>query len=276
MNELSSAQASAFHSFEHAGWEAVPAAYDDAFAGLTSQSIAPLLDAAGVRSGAQVLDVATGPGYVAHAAAARGAAVTGLDFSATMLDEARRRHPGLRFVEGDAQALPFPDASFDAVVMNYGLLHLPEPDLALREAARVLRHGGRVAFTVWAAPDRSLAFGWVLGAVQRLGDMSVPLPPGPPFFRFSDPAECEQALLNAGFAAPRVDGIEQHWLLRSPQQLFDHLLHGTVRTRALLEAQRADALQAIRADICSTAAAFGSGTGIDVPMASVLACAVRR
>jgi cyclopropane fatty-acyl-phospholipid synthase-like methyltransferase len=65
----------AFRDFEHAGWEGVPRQYDDAFARLTSQSIDSLLDAARVNKGMRLLDVATGPGYVAAAAARRGAAV---------------------------------------------------------------------------------------------------------------------------------------------------------------------------------------------------------
>ena len=128
------ADPSAFHAFEQAGWESIPRAYQDAFGTLTTQAIEPLLDAARVGPGVRVLDVATGPGYVAGAAARRGASVVGIDFSAAMLAEARRHHPAIDFQAGDAEALPFPDASFDAVVMSFGLLHLGRPDQALAEA----------------------------------------------------------------------------------------------------------------------------------------------
>jgi 2-polyprenyl-3-methyl-5-hydroxy-6-metoxy-1,4-benzoquinol methylase len=66
-----------FREFEHAGWEKLPGRYHDAFGSLTTQTIEPLLDAAGARKGIRLLDVASGPGYVAAAAAARGASVTG-------------------------------------------------------------------------------------------------------------------------------------------------------------------------------------------------------
>src|SRR5438093_13748956 len=104
----------AFHAFEQAGWQRAAEHYADAFGGLTAQTADALLDAAGVSSGACVLDIATGPGFIAAAAAARGAEVTGLDFSPAMIALARARHPRIEFREGDAEALPFDAASFEA------------------------------------------------------------------------------------------------------------------------------------------------------------------
>jgi predicted methyltransferase len=71
---------SAFRAFEHAGWESIPTRYHNAFGDLTTQAIEPLLEGVDVRRGVRVLDVATGPGYVAAAAAQRGASVVGVDF----------------------------------------------------------------------------------------------------------------------------------------------------------------------------------------------------
>jgi len=89
--------ADAFRKFEHDGWQRAAVHYADAFGEITRKTAGPLLDAASVHSGTRVLDVATGPGVIAAAAAERGAIVTGLDFSAAMLAEARRRHPTLAF-----------------------------------------------------------------------------------------------------------------------------------------------------------------------------------
>jgi ubiquinone/menaquinone biosynthesis C-methylase UbiE len=264
---------SAFHAFERAGWESIPRAYQDGFGTLTTQAVGPLLDAARVGAGVRVLDVATGPGYVASAAAARGAAVVGVDFSATMLAEARRLHPGIDFRAGNAEALPFPDGSFDAVVMSFGLLHLGRPDQALTEARRVLRAGGRLAFTVWATPDAAVGFGIVLGAIQRHGRLDVPLPPGPPFFRFSDPDECRRALLAAGFRAPEVATIPQVWRLASRDALFEVMHRSTVRTAGLLRAQTPDALEAIRAAIREALGPYERGGAVELPMPAVLATA---
>ena len=267
---------SAFHAFEQAGWESIPQAYQDAFGTLTTQAVGTLLDAARVGPGVHVLDVATGPGDVAAAAAGRGATVVGLDFSAGMLAEARRHHPGIDFRAGDATALPFPDASFDAVVMSFGLLHLAHPDQALAEGRRVLRAGGRLAFTVWEKPDASIGFGIVLRAIQRHGRLDVPLPPGPPFFRFSDPEECRRTLLAVGFEAPAVTTVPQVWRLASLDALFDVMRGGTVRTAGLLRAQTPEAQDAIRAEIREAVRPYQHGSVIEIPMPAVLASAVRR
>src|SRR6267154_5983684 len=148
MSVAQSAGAEAFHAFDHAGWQGAARRYDDAFGSLTRQAIDPLLDAAQVRAGARVLDVASGPGYAAAAAAQRGARVTALDFSVAMVEMARSQNPEIEFREGDAGALSFADGSFDAVVMNFGMLHLAQPERAVSEALRALRPGGGYAFTV--------------------------------------------------------------------------------------------------------------------------------
>src|SRR5690348_15622964 len=112
----STIDADAFNAFEAEGWERQAAGYDAFFGQITSRLIDPLLDAAGVGPGASVLDVATGPGYVAERAAERGAKVVGVDVAEAMVALARGRHRELEFHRADAEALPFPDESFDAVV----------------------------------------------------------------------------------------------------------------------------------------------------------------
>ena len=93
-----------------------------------------MLRAARVKAGVRVLDVATGAGYVAAAACKLGAKSVGLDFSRAQVDLAQRVHPKIDFCHGNAQNLPFEDESFDAVVMGFGMNHLPEPDRATAEA----------------------------------------------------------------------------------------------------------------------------------------------
>jgi ubiquinone/menaquinone biosynthesis C-methylase UbiE len=233
------------------------------------------LDAVSARHGVRVLDVATGPGYVAATAAERGASVVGVDFSAAMVAQARRRCSAIEFREGDAEALPFVDESFDAVVMNFGLLHLGRPEKALAEMHRVLRSGGRTGFTVWAKPEEAVGFGIVLRAIEAHGDLNVSLPPGPPFFRFSDPKECDRALLDAGFKNPDVRQVPQMWQLRSPDALFEIMQEATVRTAGLLRAQTKEALSAIRIAIREAVINYQKGNVIQLPMPAVLASAVK-
>jgi ubiquinone/menaquinone biosynthesis C-methylase UbiE len=274
-----SADPNAFHDFEHAGWERAAEFYDDAFGALTAQTAGPLLDAAGVSTRTRVLDVASGPGYIADAAAARGATVTGLDFSAAMVNEARRRYPAVSFREGDAEALPFDAGSFDAVVMNFGLLHLARPDAALAEAHRVLRTGGRYAFTVWASPAAAVAFELVLRAVEEFGETlgknDVPLPEGPPFFRFSDAAETRRTLEDVGFTDIQVQELPLTWRLTSADAVFEALSRGGVRTAAVLRAQTPEALATIRATVRRGVEIYACEGGFAVPMPAVLASATK-
>jgi ubiquinone/menaquinone biosynthesis C-methylase UbiE len=125
----------AFGEFERAGWERAAPHYEEYWTD-TVLFVKPLLDAAEVRAGSRLLDVACGPGFVSEAAAERGANPVGVDIATAMVERARMRHPDLTFVEGDALRLPFRDASFDAITMNFGILHVSLPERALAEAHR--------------------------------------------------------------------------------------------------------------------------------------------
>jgi ubiquinone/menaquinone biosynthesis C-methylase UbiE len=266
-----------FADFELAGWEddATAAEYDRHISVVTTQSIDALLDDAGVVGGHRVLDVATGAGYVVAAAAQRGAQAVGIDFSATQVRLARERYPSARFEQADAEALPFAAASFDAVVNAFGLCHLPNPDLALREAFRVLKPGGRVAFSVWDLPERVVGFGAVYAAIRAHGTMDVGLPEGPNFFLFSTAERSIQALRDAGFETPTFRQVQQTWRVSDPDKLFAMVSTGTVRAAATLRAQSIAARESIRQAVHRTLAAYRRGDEYEIPMPAVVAAAAK-
>ena len=115
-----------------------------------------LIEALDVHSTERVLDVATGSGNAALAAARRGCDVTGVDYVPALLDRARRRAEAegllVEFVEGDAEALPFPDASFDVVSSVFGSMFAPDQEKTAAELARVVKPGGRIGI-VAHTPD---------------------------------------------------------------------------------------------------------------------------
>ena len=116
MSTFSDEDHAALKEFEHRGWDKAAVEYHRLWGILSVQTVDRMLDAVAVGPGCRVLDVATGAGYAAAAAANRGAEATGLDFSRAQVDLARREYPTVQFDEGDMEDLPYPADSFDAVV----------------------------------------------------------------------------------------------------------------------------------------------------------------
>jgi len=131
-----------------------------------------------VAPGDRVLDVACGTGVVAITAARMGAVVEGLDLTPKLLERAGQNAVlagfQIQFREGDAEALPYPDASFDVVLSQFGHMFAPRPEVTVSEMLRVLRPGGRVAFSTWPPDDYVGRFFAVLGR------HTPPPPPGAP------------------------------------------------------------------------------------------------
>lgn len=264
-----------FRDFEHAGWERVATKYESAWAELTRQFIVPLLTAAGVEPGMQVLDLACGPGYVAAAARSMGADAVGVDFSGEMIKLARKQFRGIDFHEGDSERLAFADGTFDRVLINFGVLHFALPEKAFAEARRVLRREGRFGFTVWAEPKNNPGGQLLTKAIEAYADMDIPLPEGPPYFLFSDPNGCRKMLTAAGFLGGSMtfDLVQVKWLVPTAAYFFEAERDAGVRTAALLAHQSPDRLAAIRSAVVKAVEQYQTAEGFSIPMAAYVVAA---
>lgn len=179
-------------------FDAVAERYDAV--GFLAQAARFVAGAAAVQPGEAVLDVMTGTGAVAAEVVGRAGRVVGVDVSAGMLTLARRRVPGVEFVQGDAAALPFPDGAFDVAVCAAGVFFLPDMPGGVREWARVVRPGGRVVVS-------SFGTGLLgpLPGLWRARLSGVGLKPGaPPLGRLPTPEALADVLRAAGLTDVRA------------------------------------------------------------------------
>jgi ubiquinone/menaquinone biosynthesis C-methylase UbiE len=130
-----------------------------------------LVDAAQIKEGQHVLDVACGTGVLTRAVARRvgmKGSVTGLDVNEGMLAVAERKAPQIQWKHGRAESLPFDDNRFDAVVSQFGLMFFGDRSTAIREMSRVLVPGGRLAVAVWDKLENSPGFAALVALLERL------------------------------------------------------------------------------------------------------------
>ena len=187
--------------------------------------------------------------------------VTGVDLAEGMLAAARERHPDIEFVHGDVEALPFADGRFDAVIAAFVVNHLPEPEVAAAELARVSR--GRVALAMWGPPDEVALLGLPADAVTAAGLDRSAIPAGPSSLRFTDAGELTGLL--GGLLDVELREVRFDLPVASLDELWAGVLGGTVRTAARLAAATPDQRDRARAELGRLAEPHRRGAGYALP-----------
>lgn len=251
------------------GWEK----WHDWQAGVMRPVTDWFLHATGAGSGQTILDVACGSGLPAFALADRvgkTGKVVAVDVSPQMLSAARHKAAALGLAnvdirEASADAIGGPDAAFDAVTCKDGLMFCPDIVVALREMRRVVKPGGRYAFSVWAEPAANPAFTTLFGPIVEIMKMPPPPADAPGPFRLAAPDELERVVRAAGFtdvALERVpitwtfDSVAMHW------EVFSETAGPLERAAATLPPAELAVLKQALADAI---APFTTPAGVRIP-----------
>jgi SAM-dependent methyltransferase len=268
MMSQSKSDLEAFRNFEKTAHDRLAKTYHDAFSVVTNRAIEPLLNAAQVREGTRLLDVASGPGTLAGRAADRGALVVGTDIAPSMVVLARTLHPTLNFQEASAEDLPFATSSFDSVISSFGIGHFSKPDRVLAEFVRVLVPKGRAALSWWDGFGQNRINGIFFDAINELGVKTAgALPAGPSVDQFSNPDKFAAILRAAGFEVIGIDYVSFSHTIRNVDKLWDLALGSFARISTVIRAQNVDAQQRIRKAVEQKAQLYASPNGLEIPIA---------
>lgn len=188
------------------------------------------LAAAGVEPGTRILDAGCGAGGAAVVAASLGAEVAGIDAAEPLLAIARERLPEGDFRNGDLETLPFGDAVFDVVTGFNSFQFAGNPVVALSEARRVTRPGGRVVVMTWSPPEGMEAAG-IVAALKGILPSPPPGAPGP--FALSDEAKLRAFAAEAGLTALAVQDVDSPWVYPDEATALRGLGSSGVAARAI-------------------------------------------
>lgn len=242
-----------------------------------------MLEAAGLRPGEQVLELACGPagvGLQAARAVAPGGRVLCTDFAEPMVDAARRRVAeekveNVDFGVVDAEAMDLTDASFDAALCRYGYMLMGDPRTALQETHRVLRPGGRLTLAVWGEAGENPWASIPMRAVMEHFDAPPPEPGMPGMFALAEENGLHQLLEEAEFAEIRVERVEAAERYESVDAWWDFIREVAGPLATLLAGLQDADREAIRARASEAASEFANDGELRFPSGLRLAAASR-
>lgn len=241
--------------------------YEERFVpALFARWVDAVLDAAGVRPGQELLDVACGTGVVARAAAERvgpGGRVTGLDLNPAMLAVASRLRPDLTWRQGDVAGMPFEDDAFDVVTCQSAAMFFPDMVAALREMARVTRPGGTVAVQAFDRREDQPAYGpWIAMVARHAGDDALQMLGT--YWNRGDHDEVRAQSTEAGLRVTGVHPVERPASFPSVEAFVLTEVGATPLAQRLSPAE----LDAVLADSAVVLAPFRApdGPGLSLPL----------
>ena len=211
-------------------WDDHVAVYEEVFEPLTNVFAARALDHLELRAGHRLIDVGAGAGGAALIAAARSIDVLAIDASRQMAarivaraNSAASKAGRVRAEIMDGTALDLPDGSFDAAISVLGVILFPDADLGMREIARVLKPGGRVAIVAWTEPERYELAARLIGAIAAVRGPQPPPASLPAQLRFRDEAALRRLLAAAGLIVSAIVRVEERWCVPSARWIADRI-----------------------------------------------------
>ena len=254
-------------------WSSGGAQYNEVSRGI-ADSIEHCVLRLNPRKGERILDLATGTGWTSRLVARRGALVTGVDIAPALLEAAETHAAAeqlpVRYLQGDAEELPFEDAGFDAIVSTFGVMFASRPEAAAKEIARVCRPGGRIAITTWTSDGNVFKMFQVMKAYMPA--TQAPAPPSP--FDWGNTDRIRQ-LLGRDFEL-KFERAVSYYREPSAEAAWEVFSTGYGPAKMLADTLGTSKGDALRADFVAFHAGFPTALGICVPREYWLTVGVRK
>src|ERR687897_3067754 len=194
------------------------------------------------------------------------------DFTPEMVAAARRRAEELgvhnaEFRVLDAERMDLATDSVDGVLCRWAYMLMIDPAGAFAETRRVLRPGGRLAFSVWAARERNPALSLVGGVLQSQGHIPPPDPEAPSAFAMADPGRIRELVMGAGFSEPEIEEVTFRWTFAEKDAYWRYVTDTSASSSPILRSLPPEVQNAVREQVHEAARPYRSGEGYDFPAA---------